>query len=315
MLSGTQLVPGRRVAWRYCASNSCSTVSISCRWRRTASTLALCASYPIRVGCVGCKRKVAQRSENESAEARNRTLQEELVKHGISFEDLDCPPHDPLLYPALRCCKAFVSPPNKHALAVACQPGRAAFVARDVARLVAEAKQRAVEWKNQKHQFAFKTLRPPLTLVMDCVRSTQNVGSLLRTCAVAGVEVPKVSLYWQMFKLLRSQRFSFESRKHLQHHWYWNGMILPHFLTGSWIIELLHHSATYILHSIGPICIHKPSRSIKALEVLQPKRPKVAPGRWFFVALLLHHPCRRSWNLLVLQLQFPAVSLFAVKKQ
>eukprot|EP00434_Breviolum_minutum_P022393 symbB.v1.2.019766.t1/scaffold1596.1/size109882/5 len=85
--------------------------------------------------------------------------------------------------------QAFVSPPNKHALAVACQPGRAAFVARDVARLVAEAKQSAVEWKNQKHQFAFKTLRPPLTLVMDCVRSTQNVGSLLRTCAVAGVEV------------------------------------------------------------------------------------------------------------------------------
>ena len=204
MLSGTQLVPGRRVAWRYCASNSCSTVSISRRWCRTASTLALCASYPIRVGCVGCKRKVAQRSENESAEARNRTLQEELVKRGISFEDLDCPPHDPLLYPALRCCKAFVSPPNKHALAVACQPGRAAFVARDVARLVAEAKQSAVEWKNQKHQFAFKTLRPPLTLVMDCVRSTQNVGSLLRTCAVAGVEVLRVWLYWQMFKLLRS---------------------------------------------------------------------------------------------------------------
>ena len=314
MLSGTQLIPGRLVAWRYCASNSCLTVSISRRWCRTASTLAFCASYPIRVGCVGCKRKVAQRSENESAEARNRTLQEELVKHGISFEDLDCPPHDPLLYPALRCCKAFVSPPNKHALAVACQPGRAAFVARDVARLVAEAKQSAAEWKNRKHQFAFKTLRPPLTLVMDCVRSTQNVGSLLRSCAVAGVEVLRVWL-WQMFKLLRSQRFSFESRKHpsvcnVQHYWYWNGLNLPHFLTGYWTIASLCY-----VHSTSYICIHKPSRSSWSSTAKTSKTSKRAPGRWCFVALLLRHPCRRSWNLLVWQLQFPAVSPFAVRKQ
>lgn len=123
------------------------------------------------------------------SEARNVALQEELLKHGISFEDLDRPPHDPLLYPALRCCKAFVSPPNGHARSVASRPGRAAAVARDVHRLVQDARAARAAWRERKSRHQFDALRPPLTLVIDCVRSTQNVASLLRTCAVAGVEV------------------------------------------------------------------------------------------------------------------------------
>eukprot|EP00435_Cladocopium_sp_Y103_P033908 s1744_g8.t1 len=124
-----------------------------------------------------------------SSEARNVALQEELLKHGISFEDLDRPPHDPLLYPALRCCKAFVSPPTSHAQSVASRPGRAAAVARDVHRLVQDARAFRAAWRERKSRYQFDAAKPPLTLVIDCVRSTQNVASLLRSCAVAGVEV------------------------------------------------------------------------------------------------------------------------------
>ena len=154
-------------------------------WR--VAGISLCLGFPLTTGR-------GKTSHSATAESRNRALQDELLKHGITFEDLDRPPPDPLLYPALRCCKAFVCPPNQHAMKVADQPGRAAQVALDVARLLQDAQKAAAEWKDQRDRTRkvakdFEALTPPLTLVMDCVRSTRNVGSLLRTCAVAGASV------------------------------------------------------------------------------------------------------------------------------
>ena len=114
-----------------------------------------------------------------SAESRNRALQEELGKLDLSFEDLD--QANPLLYSAIRCCKAFVLP-SPRALAVTNQPGRARVVARDVARLVREARVAEQRWEATRA----RDLGRQVVLVMDCVRSVQNVRALLSTCAAAG---------------------------------------------------------------------------------------------------------------------------------
>ena len=131
----------------------------------------------------------ASRVDDVTAESRNLALQAELSKLGISFEALDRPPHDPLLSPALRCCKAFVSPATPRALQVSGQPGRAARVAADVAHLVRAARDALAAWKKETQMEVPSNTDGRLTLVMDCVRSTRNVGSLLRTCAVAGADV------------------------------------------------------------------------------------------------------------------------------
>ncbi|CAK9043585.1 unnamed protein product [Durusdinium trenchii] len=158
---------------------------------RRIPVAGLCATFPLIAGRARTRRSA-------TAESRNQALQFELLKHGITFEDLDRPPHDPLLYPAVRCCKAFVCPSNKHALEVACRPGRAVQVANDVARLVRDAQKASAAWTERKEaqkniqdteRITFKPLTPPLILVLDCIRSTRNVGSLLRSCALVGASV------------------------------------------------------------------------------------------------------------------------------
>ncbi|CAE7761422.1 trmH, partial [Symbiodinium pilosum] len=125
----------------------------------------------------------------QTAASRSLALQEELQKHGISFEELDRPPHDPLLYPAIRCCRAFICPNSEKALRVANRPGRAKAVAAGVVGLLRSAEKEAIAWEEEltlTRQSRSQDLLP-LTLVIDCVRSTQNVTSLLETCAMAGV--------------------------------------------------------------------------------------------------------------------------------
>ena len=56
---------------------------------------------------------------------------------------------------ALRCCKAFVSPPTSHARSVASRPGRAAAVARDVHRLVQDARAARAAWRERKSRYQF----------------------------------------------------------------------------------------------------------------------------------------------------------------
>ncbi|CAE7191795.1 nsun2, partial [Symbiodinium sp. CCMP2456] len=129
------------------------------------------------------------RGAEKTAAWRSMALQSELQKHGISFEELDRPPHDPLLYPAIRCCRAFICPNSDKALQVANRPGRAAAVAAGVRGLVQSARQAKEDWEKERVLAQSTRLEDPLpvTLVIDCVRSTQNVVSLLETCATAGV--------------------------------------------------------------------------------------------------------------------------------
>lgn len=69
----------------------CSTLSFQSIGSSWIKVSALVASLTLRE---------RRRVRLACSEARNVALQEELLKHGISFEDLDRPPHDPLLYPA-----------------------------------------------------------------------------------------------------------------------------------------------------------------------------------------------------------------------
>ena len=172
-----QLQPGARVTPCLAAHMDMALVSLS-GWRslhvpRLPAARAPKASCVSRFGRRGIF--VARRA---TAESRNRALQEELGKLELSFEDLD--QADPLLYPAIRCCKAFVLPSAK-ALSVADQPGRAARVARDVARLVQQARVARQRWEATR-----ATDRRPLVLLMDSLRSVQNVRALLDTCAACG---------------------------------------------------------------------------------------------------------------------------------
>ena len=73
----------------------CSTLSFQSIGSSWIKLSALVASLTLRE---------RRRVRLACSEARNVALQEELLKHGISFEDLDRPPHDPLLYPASRIC-------------------------------------------------------------------------------------------------------------------------------------------------------------------------------------------------------------------
>lgn len=113
-------------------------------------------------------------------------LETELASLGIWMDSLDGPPHDILFRPALRAIRSFVVPKTHQALAVARIQGRVSVVAGMVQRLLDEALIQRRAW-HAAEQLAQGTDRSSLTVVLDNVRSTRNVGSLLQTCAAVGV--------------------------------------------------------------------------------------------------------------------------------
>ncbi|CAE8645849.1 unnamed protein product [Polarella glacialis] len=105
---------------------------------------------------------------------------------------VDMPPHCSLMTPAMRTCKAFVQPKGLRALELSNSSGRAERIADDVRKLVVSARAQAGAWEERRQRVqaavgARQVLVPPLAIVLDGLRSAQNVGSLLRSCAWAGV--------------------------------------------------------------------------------------------------------------------------------
>lgn len=132
-------------------------------------------------------------SFKEGALQRSCELERELHVLGVDFEFLDKPPHCTLLGPALRACKKFVLPRSQNAFDLVRTPGRAAVVAADVKRMVGAALGERALWHARCARFQAEedaggtALRQPLVLVLDGLRSTQNVASLLLSCEAARV--------------------------------------------------------------------------------------------------------------------------------
>jgi len=122
---------------------------------------------------------------------RSLELEAELLARGVSFELLDDTPQCALLASARRAYKSFVLPRSPAALKVAMGPTRAAFVAVEVQKLVDVALAQRAAWEERcraEVEGSLSAPRLPLVLVLDGLRSTSNVASLLRTCAAAGVQ-------------------------------------------------------------------------------------------------------------------------------
>jgi len=118
---------------------------------------------------------------------RNKELQHALADLNVDFELLDRPPQSALLRPALRTYKKFVLPRSQRALDLVSGPGRASIVAKTIKHMVDEALAADAAWKteysNAQRTNRFNSgERYPLTLILDGLRSAQNVGSLLLMC-------------------------------------------------------------------------------------------------------------------------------------
>eukprot|EP00419_Tripos_fusus_P019849 CAMPEP_0172758966 /NCGR_PEP_ID=MMETSP1074-20121228/166776_1 /TAXON_ID=2916 /ORGANISM="Ceratium fusus, Strain PA161109" /LENGTH=344 /DNA_ID=CAMNT_0013592653 /DNA_START=14 /DNA_END=1045 /DNA_ORIENTATION=+ len=118
---------------------------------------------------------------------RNKELQHALAELHVNFELLDKPPQCALLRPALRAYKKFVLPRSQRALDLVSCPGRANVVAKTIKHMIDEALSADAAWKMQYSNVQVSdefnnTPRYPLTLILDGLRSAQNVGSLLLTC-------------------------------------------------------------------------------------------------------------------------------------
>lgn len=122
----------------------------------------------------------------DDALERALALERELQALSVDMEQLDMPPADALRRPALKTCRRFIAPR-------APTPVSAAAVAQEVRRLVDLASEQAQEWEKtyararEDDAAAATGPRHDLILVMDGLRSTQNVGSLLRACEAAHI--------------------------------------------------------------------------------------------------------------------------------
>lgn len=132
-------------------------------------------------------------SFKQGALQRSLELEQELRALGLDFELLDRPPHCSLLGPALRASKKFLLPRSRRAFDLARTPGRAAVIAADVRRMADEALGERRAWEarcaraREEEEARGEPPRQPLVVVLDGLRSTQNVGSLLLSCDAARV--------------------------------------------------------------------------------------------------------------------------------
>eukprot|EP00927_Polykrikos_kofoidii_P052233 TRINITY_DN46007_c0_g1_i1.p1 TRINITY_DN46007_c0_g1~~TRINITY_DN46007_c0_g1_i1.p1 ORF type:complete len:345 (-),score=49.37 TRINITY_DN46007_c0_g1_i1:80-1114(-) len=130
----------------------------------------------------------------EGAFGRAMRLQEALVARGVDVDVLDTPPHSSLLAPAIRVCRAFVLPRSCKAFECAEKSGQASVVADEVQRLVFAAQATRATWDQRCAKLRREDLeegqvwKHPVVVVLDGIRSKQNVGTLLQICERARVE-------------------------------------------------------------------------------------------------------------------------------
>eukprot|EP00667_Euglena_gracilis_P019019 EG_transcript_20315 len=124
------------------------------------------------------------------SEERRRRLDTELATMGINASQLST--EEFLGGSAERAYRSFVFPRSTEALAIADDPNRVRVIAQQVAFLVREQRAhdaaylRNVDLRQRERQAtALQTF--PLTIVLDNVRSAENVGMMFRVAETAGV--------------------------------------------------------------------------------------------------------------------------------
>eukprot|EP00629_Pelagomonadales_sp_RCC1024_P003672 CAMPEP_0119289860 /NCGR_PEP_ID=MMETSP1329-20130426/39730_1 /TAXON_ID=114041 /ORGANISM="Genus nov. species nov., Strain RCC1024" /LENGTH=268 /DNA_ID=CAMNT_0007290673 /DNA_START=91 /DNA_END=894 /DNA_ORIENTATION=- len=162
--------------------------------RRALVSLALARSFAPRPA----RRSFTSRSARDTpAEAdvaagapdRRARLEAELRSLGFDAETLET---DERLRgsSALAAARSFIVPKTYKGLADATVPARAAIVARDVVGLARKHIANQTEWlRNRDRELAERPPAPhaDLTIVLDGLRSGENVGSVLRTADAAGL--------------------------------------------------------------------------------------------------------------------------------
>lgn len=122
----------------------------------------------------------------EGSEARRHRLNAALRKVGVDPGQLDV---DARLEgsAALRAYRSFVLPKSAKALAMSEQPSRATTVAAQIAFSVRETVAAHTTWlRNVDRVLAARSAPMPLDVVLDGIRSGENVGSIMRTIEAAG---------------------------------------------------------------------------------------------------------------------------------
>lgn len=122
----------------------------------------------------------------DGSDARRKRIDSELRALGVDPSQLD---RDTRLdgSAALRAYRSFVWPKSENALAMASQPSRSRTVAAQIAYSVRESVAAHTEWlRNQDLMRQTRRTPLPLDIVLDGLRSGENVGSIMRTVETAG---------------------------------------------------------------------------------------------------------------------------------
>lgn len=127
----------------------------------------------------------------ENTLSRRTRLHEALEAEGVDVHDL-LKTEEHIGSAALRAYTAFVHPRNLAAFADAERPHRAASIAKDIAFTLREARAARAVWL-RNHDRALDNLPPsmaatPLSLVLDNLRSAENVGAIFRAAEAAGLQ-------------------------------------------------------------------------------------------------------------------------------
>lgn len=118
-------------------------------------------------------------------EDRRDRLDEALKRVGVDPRVLET---DPRLdgSPGLRAYRSFVLPKSEGAFAIANQPSRARTVAAQIAYFNRETVAEKTEWLvNWDRAVAETSSKWPVDIVLDGIRSGENVGNIIRTCETA----------------------------------------------------------------------------------------------------------------------------------
>ena len=127
----------------------------------------------------------------EGVLSRRTRLHAALESEGVDVHDL-LKTEAHIGSAALRAYTSFVHPRNRAAFADAERPHRASSIARDIASTLREARATRDVWL-RNHDRALDELPPsvaatPLSLVLDNLRSAENVGAIFRAAEAAGLQ-------------------------------------------------------------------------------------------------------------------------------
>lgn len=127
----------------------------------------------------------------EGTHSRRTRLHSALEAEDVNIRDLLASPEH-IGSAALRAYVSFVHPRSPAAFADAERPHRASSIAKDIAKALREARAARSQWL-RNHDRALEEVREravttPLSLVLDNLRSAENVGNIFRAAEAAQLQ-------------------------------------------------------------------------------------------------------------------------------